>query len=53
MIVGIAVAVLVALGGGALWAVYYFTDVFDDAPAPKKPAQKPAQKPQPKPAPHK
>ncbi|MFT3776121.1 MAG: serine/threonine-protein kinase [Minicystis sp.] len=47
LVAGIAIAFLLVLGGGALWAVYYFTDVFDDAPAKKQPTKKP----QPQPAP--
>ena len=45
LIAGIILVVLLVVGGGALWAVYYFTDVFDEDP---KPATK---KPKPKPAP--
>jgi serine/threonine-protein kinase len=54
LVAGIAVAVLLVLGGGALWAVYYFTDLFDD-PKPKKtqPAKPPQKPPQPQPAPKK
>ena len=50
LVAGIAIAILLVLGGGALWAVYYFTDVFDDPPAKKKP--KPAPRPAPRPTPH-
>jgi serine/threonine-protein kinase len=48
MVAGIAIAVLLVLGGGALWAVYYFTDVFDDPPAKTKPKPKPGPAPAPK-----
>ncbi|APR81392.1 Serine/threonine-protein kinase pksC [Minicystis rosea] len=45
LVAGIAIALLLLVGGGAVWAVYYFTDVFDE-PA-KKPTKKPGPAPQP------
>jgi serine/threonine-protein kinase len=49
IVAAIAIVFLLAIGGTAVWAVYYFTDVFDDAPRKKKTAPKPAPKPTPPP----
>jgi hypothetical protein len=48
----IAIAFFLAIGGAAIWAVYYYTDVFEDSPpAKKKKPPPPAPKPKPTPTP--